>query len=386
MARVPATCNSSSKRKDRWTWNEEKTDAFLFAVKNYKRQKLGEGFEWDSDKVVLLEYVRKKLGERWPAEFGRSEAPIPDKPFQDMTKEEYKEFTEVATRVKEVISVGYRRVYNKYKTLKRTYIKDCKDGLRSGSGQLTKKYWHECHELWGGSASTEPLNFGIESSSEDICTSAAVDTNMELSKEISENNEHGLAGSENSQLSIDTDNNSVCDVNSDWSASISPVPCSSHSEDEKVVDTKRKKTKQTTKTLIDNKRVKLQKRMTQEGKQDIMLQHSQRQLDLQETIVKELSKKDDGLESAMKSMAESAALLNRTLAQGMQFMFQGFQQPGPPVSQPQFMVPQFAPRPAQFQVNEMPVFQAPQRQPFTREVNHVDSTDFNFINYDTQSD
>ena len=41
-----------------------------------------------------------------------------------MTKEEYKEFTEVATRVKEVISVGYRRVYNKYKTLKRTYIKD----------------------------------------------------------------------------------------------------------------------------------------------------------------------------------------------------------------------------------------------------------------------
>ena len=322
MARVPATCNSSSKRKDRWTWNEEKTDAFLFAVKNYKRQKLGEGFEWDSDKVVLLEYVRKKLGERWPADFGRSEAPIPDKPFQDMTKEEYKEFTEVATRVKEVISVGYRRVYNKYKTLKRTYIKDCKDGLKSGSGQLTKKYWHECHELWGGSASTEPLNFGIESSSEDICTSAAVDTNMELSKEISENNEHGLAGSENSQLSIDTDNNSVCDVNSDWSASISPVLCSSHSEDEKVVDTKRKKTKQTTKSLIDNKRVKLQKRMTQEGKQDIMLQHSQRQLDLQETIVKELSKKDDGLESAMKSMAESAALLNRTLAQGMQFMFQ----------------------------------------------------------------
>ena len=101
MARVPA--NSSSKRKDHWTWNEEKTDAFLFAVKNYKRQKLGEGFEWDSDKVVLLEYVRKKLGERWPDDFGRSEAPIPDKPFQDMTKEEYKQFAKVATWVKGVI-------------------------------------------------------------------------------------------------------------------------------------------------------------------------------------------------------------------------------------------------------------------------------------------
>ena len=69
---------------------------------------------------------------------------------------------------------------------------------------------------------------------------------MELSEEISEDNEQGLTGSENSRLSIATDNNSVCDVNSDRSASISPLLCSSHLEDETVVNTKRKKTKQTT--------------------------------------------------------------------------------------------------------------------------------------------
>ena len=45
--------------------------------------------------------------------------------------------------------------------LKRGYIKDCKDNLRSGSGQLNRKYWQECHELWGGGAAgTEPLDFG----------------------------------------------------------------------------------------------------------------------------------------------------------------------------------------------------------------------------------
>ena len=90
--------------------------------------------------MVLLEYVRKKLGERWPDDFGAGEDLVSDKPFEDITKEEYKEFTEDAKRVKGVIAVGYRRVSNKFKTLKRTYIKDCKDGLRSGSGQLTKKY------------------------------------------------------------------------------------------------------------------------------------------------------------------------------------------------------------------------------------------------------
>ena len=37
---------------------------------------------------------------------------------------------------------------------------------RSGSGQLNKKYWYECHEVFGGrgggSAGTEPLDVGVE--------------------------------------------------------------------------------------------------------------------------------------------------------------------------------------------------------------------------------
>ena len=43
-------------------------------LKNYKRQRLGEGFEWDSDKVAMLESVRKNLGERWTDDFGKSDA------------------------------------------------------------------------------------------------------------------------------------------------------------------------------------------------------------------------------------------------------------------------------------------------------------------------
>ena len=46
-----------------WSWDDEKTDAFLLAVRNYKHQKLGEGIEWNSDKVLLWEHIRKSLGE-----------------------------------------------------------------------------------------------------------------------------------------------------------------------------------------------------------------------------------------------------------------------------------------------------------------------------------
>ena len=42
----------ASSASTRWTWDDEKTDAFLLAIRNYKRQKLGEGIEWDSDKFM----------------------------------------------------------------------------------------------------------------------------------------------------------------------------------------------------------------------------------------------------------------------------------------------------------------------------------------------
>ena len=41
-----------------------------------------------------------------------------------------------------------------------------------------------------------------------------------------------------------------------------------------------------------------------------------------------LTRKDDGLEAAMKSMAESSALLNKTLPTGLQFMFSAMRRPG----------------------------------------------------------
>ena len=41
-----------------------------------------------------------------------------------------------------------------------------------------------------------------------------------------------------------------------------------------------------------------------------------------------VTRKDNGLEAAMRSMAESSALFNKTLATGLQFMFSAMQRPG----------------------------------------------------------
>ena len=113
--------------------------------------------------------------------------------------------------------------------LKRGYIKDCKDNLRSGSGQLNKKYWQECHELWGGgSAGTEPLDFGMET----------LNTETEI---VDEENVDREEISREEDLYVDIHDDPLVDIqNCDdiRSTSASPAPSvssnTSHSENEAI--------------------------------------------------------------------------------------------------------------------------------------------------------
>ena len=153
--------------------------------------------------------------------------------------------------------------------LKRSYNNDCKDNLRSGSGQLNKKYWHECHELWWGggvSAGTESLDFGMETLSTETAQSEA-ETGSVDKEEIPE-------------ISVNTQDDS-----DDGDSRSAPSVSSNTSCSESGAKSSRKRAQKSTKTFVDNKRKKLQKKLTQEGTQDILLQHLQRQLKLQQPII-----------------------------------------------------------------------------------------------------
>ena len=113
----------------RWKWDNTKTERILEVFKAYKRQKLGEGVEWDSDKVVLFEHGRSALAEQWPEDFGKSEPSTPEKPVEEMSKEEYQKHVENLKAEKELIALGYRRVSNRFKTLKKNYTQDCQNDV-----------------------------------------------------------------------------------------------------------------------------------------------------------------------------------------------------------------------------------------------------------------
>ena len=121
----------------------------------------------------------------------------------------------------------------------------------------------------GGSAGTEPLDFGMETLSTETAQSEAEtgSVDKEETPEISVN------------IQDDSDDGD--------SRSVSPAPSvsSKTSCSESGAKSSRKRAQKSTKTFVDKKREKLQKKLTQEGKQDILLQHSQRQLKLQQAII-----------------------------------------------------------------------------------------------------
>ena len=157
-----------------------------------------------------------------------------------------------------------------------------------------------------GSAGTEPLDFGMETLSTETAQLEAETETRSLDKE------------ETPEISVNIQD----DSDDGDSRGVSPAPSvsSNTSCSEGGAKSSRKRAQKSTKPFVDNKREKRQKKLTQEGKQ--------RQLELQQAMMEGLTRKDDGLEAAMKSMAESSALLNKTLATGLQFMFSAIQRPG----------------------------------------------------------
>ena len=118
----------------------------------------------------------------------------------------------------------------------------------------------------GGSAGTELLDFGMETLSTETAQSEAEtgSVDKEETPEISVNIQDD---------SDDGDSRSALSVSSNTSCSESGAKSS------------RKRAQKSTKTFVDKKRKKLQKKLTQEGTQDILLQNLQRQLKLQQPLL-----------------------------------------------------------------------------------------------------
>ena len=83
--------------------------------------------------------------------------------MKEMSKEEYKAYKAIHYKEAEMIRKGYNRIKEKVKNIRQDYSKAVVSGTRSGSGKIVIEHYDDLATIWGGSHSTEPLPFGVDS-------------------------------------------------------------------------------------------------------------------------------------------------------------------------------------------------------------------------------
>lgn len=143
----------------RWVFTEEMVIHIINGLNEYKSDREGQGFDFESDLIHLYNEVRKKMARIFPEHFG-PEIAGQEVDGLDETADETafrRQFHDDQKKIK----LGYDRVKKKVKTIRADFAKAVVTGQRSGSGKIVKEFWDDLLFLWGGTPGTEALPFGV---------------------------------------------------------------------------------------------------------------------------------------------------------------------------------------------------------------------------------
>lgn len=160
---VSSVTNAKKNEKKKWKWEEEMIQSLVDALKDYKSICEFNSLDFSADKVKLYEDVRKTMAVSYPESFGPVKVSTPAKPVKEMSKKEYDAYNQKYNSEMNEIKMGYKRVKEKIKSIRQDYSKAVTSGRRSGSGKVVLEFYEDLTTLWGGSPSTQPLSFGVDS-------------------------------------------------------------------------------------------------------------------------------------------------------------------------------------------------------------------------------
>ena len=140
-------------------------ESIIDSLKEYKSLCEFNASDFNADKVKLYEKVRQTMARKYASEnyFGPVEKTVAEKPVKEMSKEECKAYKAVHDEEAEMIRKGYNRMKEKVKNIRQDYSKAVVTGTRSGSGKIVIEHYDDLATIWGGSPSTEPPAFGVDS-------------------------------------------------------------------------------------------------------------------------------------------------------------------------------------------------------------------------------
>ncbi|PFX21213.1 Membrane primary amine oxidase [Stylophora pistillata] len=178
-------------------------DDLLRALSEFKANMEYRNVDFNADKNKQYEAVRKAMARKYSSGdvdlFGPEETTaIPE----DVEESLRKELVEKVMSKKALMKKSYSRVMEKIKELRQKFCNAVTAGSKSGSGKLVMEFYDVMVKIWGGSPSTEPLSFGVQSSvlhDHEKQLGEASDTSSDLSFQADQSPQGGETSSDQSR-------------------------------------------------------------------------------------------------------------------------------------------------------------------------------------------
>ena len=257
--------------------------------------------DFNADKVKQYEAVRvamARIYEHEPAYFGPPEITTLSLGEDDDEGGESIEKRQQRLQLeKSLIKKGYTRIQEKIKDIRQNFATAVTTGSRSGSGKIVMEHYEQLKSSWGGSPSTEPLDFGVNTNS--------INSSSEIS--LSEDNSPPVSPSACSSSNLD---NEDIDELSDSDRSVST----------KRVKARKRPGENPTPKLIDNKRKHLERHLSAAQRDQLLLQEAKEDSQFKKDIAEAIKQSNDTFAKTMQQMSESMNEVAKSFAQSFQMM------------------------------------------------------------------
>ena len=298
----------------RWTWTDDMIEVLLHNISAYKSTKEYEGIDFESDLVQYYGDIRKMMAETHPEEdFGLAEVMVQN--TDTMTKSELLMYKRKIERLEKLRKEGYKRIKNKIKELRRGYKKAIDSGTRSGSGRLIQENFEILKEIWSGCPAVTSLASSLSS------------------MQSSSNEQHDPYETQ-SQSYEQTGDESVSDGRESNVGCLDETESLENNTGDNAKGGVHNKYK-------DNKREKLQKKLSAHQRDMMYIEIAREELRLKEAQIDMMKKSFEQTDSAINAMAKSMTAIGNGLKDGLATLAQSFLQSQQMASYPYQAPPMF---------------------------------------------
>ena len=262
--------------------------------------------DFDGDRPSQYSWLRDEMSKIYDEDtsiFG----PIsltPASPLSTMTKKEKEAFMKQNKAESKLIKKGYARIREKVKEIRQSFSQAVVNGTRSGSGKVVYEFYDELITIWGGSAATKPLSFGVGTETLNESNNSKHD---QLQQSLLNNDDEifGLVGTEADEIDPAEKETELL----------------SDEESQSMDGRKRKSINQVPK-LIDNKRRHLEKTLSAAQRDALFLNEAKEESKFRKDLTDATREATSCFSNALKEVSSSMQQVGNGLSRSIEMMAQ----------------------------------------------------------------